>query len=119
MGRAQEQGSAQLPFEAVEAGGQGRLGDEERLRRPADAAAARHLQESLHLDELERVDLSVTWFVYGHGRGHKFYLWRRRSETPDQIASAHTGPIVMMVGRIVSLAELELRSKARKTSTLP
>ena len=41
------------------------------------------------------------------------------SDTADQIASAQTGPIVMMKGRIVSLAEFELRSKAWKTSTLP
>src|SRR5712691_2758057 len=116
---AQEEGSAQFAFEAVEAGGQRRLGDEKRFRRPADAAAARHLQESFHLDELKGVDLAVTWFVYGHGRGHKFYLWRRRSETPDQIASAHTGPIVMMNGRMVSLAECESRSKAMKTRTVP
>ena len=35
------------------------------------------------------------------------------------MATAHTGPIVMMNGRIVSLAELELRSKASKTATVP
>ena len=103
----------------MEARGEGWLGYEERLRSPADAAASRHLQESFHLDQLQGVDLAVTCLVYGHGRGHKFYLWRRRSEAPDQIASAQTGPIVMTKGRIVSLAELELRSNAMNTSTVP
>ena len=36
-----------------------------------------------------------------------------------QIDSAQTGPIVITNGRIVSLAELELRSKASNTSTDP
>src|SRR5260370_1355038 len=35
------------------------------------------------------------------------------------IVSAQTGPMVMTKGRIVSLAELELRSKAWNTSTVP
>ena len=36
-----------------------------------------------------------------------------------QIASAQTGPIVITKGRIVSLLEWELRSKAKKTRTVP
>jgi hypothetical protein len=35
------------------------------------------------------------------------------------MATAQTGAIVMTNGRIVSLAELELRSKASNTATLP
>ena len=35
------------------------------------------------------------------------------------MASAQTGPIVMMNGRIVSLAECESRSKAMNTRTVP
>jgi len=35
------------------------------------------------------------------------------------MAKAHTGPIVMTSGLMVSLAEFELRSKAMKTRTVP
>ncbi len=35
------------------------------------------------------------------------------------MATTHTGPMVRMKGRMVSLAECELRSKARKTRTVP
>src|SRR5260370_20435193 len=120
MGSAQKEGRAQLLFESMEAGGEGRLGDEESLRRPAHAAPARDFKEAFHLDQLKRVDLAVTRLVYGHGRGHKFYLWRSRmSVTADQTASTQTGPIVMTNGRIVSLAEWEARSKAEKTGRLP
>ena len=39
--------------------------------------------------------------------------------TAAQIAKAQTGPIVITNGRTVSLPEWELRSKAKKTSTVP
>ena len=43
----------------------------------------------------------------------------RSSTAAAQIDRAQTGPIVITNGRIVSLAELEFRSKASKTNTLP
>ena len=67
VGGAQEEGGAQLAFEALEAGGQGGLGDEEGLRGPAHAAPAGHLEEALDLDELDATWLPVTGFFYGHG----------------------------------------------------
>src|SRR5258708_34303705 len=43
----------------------------------------------------------------------------RSTTVTAHIVSAQTGPMVMTKGRIVSLAELELRSKAWNTSTVP
>src|SRR5205809_6566111 len=65
---AQEKRGAELAFESLEARGQGRLGDEEGLGRPADAAPAGDLEEALDLDELDATWLPVTGFFYGHGR---------------------------------------------------
>ena len=115
----EEEGCPELALQPVKTGGEGRLRDEKRFRRPAHASTPSDFQEPFDLDQLDRASLAVTRFVYSHSRGDKFYLWRRRSDTPDQMASAHTGPIVMTKGRIVSLAEFELRSKARNTSTVP
>jgi hypothetical protein len=43
----------------------------------------------------------------------------RRSTAAAAIARPQTGPIVMMKGLMVSLAEFELRSKASNTATEP
>ena len=51
--------------------------------------------------------------------GHKFYLYRRRRTRAAAMATAQTGAIVMTNGRIVSLAEFELRSNASNTATVP
>jgi hypothetical protein len=61
----------------VEAGGQSRLGDEQRFGGPADAAAAGDLEEPLDLHQLNAAGLAVTRFVYGQGLRDKFYLWGR------------------------------------------
>src|SRR5438046_1438360 len=66
--RAQEQGRAELALEALKACGQRRLGDEEGLGGPADAAPPGDLEEALDLDELDATWLPVTGFFYGHGR---------------------------------------------------
>src|SRR6267378_2130252 len=94
VGGAQEQRRAHLALEAVKARGQRRLGDEEGFGGTAHAAAASHLQEPFDLDQLYGVALAVTRFVYGHGGDHKFYLWRRRRDAPDQTARTQTGPMV-------------------------
>ncbi len=74
MRRAQKELGSQLPLEAVEAGRERRLSDEESLGSAADAAATRDFEEALHLDQLNAAGFAVTWFVYGHGRSHKSYL---------------------------------------------
>jgi hypothetical protein len=51
--------------------------------------------------------------------GYKFYLYRCRRTRVAAIATAQTGAIVMTNGRMVSLAEFELRSKASNTATVP
>jgi hypothetical protein len=58
--RAQKEGRAELSLEAVEARGQGRLGDEESLGRAADAAPAGDLQKALDLYQLNSAGLAVT-----------------------------------------------------------
>src|SRR5947209_6858729 len=65
---AQDQGRAELALEALKACGQRRLGDEEGLGGPADAAPPGDLEEALDLDELDATWLPVTGFFYGHGR---------------------------------------------------
>src|SRR2546421_310450 len=105
--RAEEQPRAELALETMQARGERRLSDEEGFRGPAHAAPARHLEEPLDLDELYAVDLAVTRVVYSHRGGDKFYLWRRRSDTLAQIATAQTGAIVITNGRMVSLTEWE------------
>ena len=51
--------------------------------------------------------------------GYKFYLYRCSRTLAAAIATAQTGAIVITNGRIVSLAELEIRSKASNTATVP
>ena len=58
--RAQEQRRAELALQAVEASGQGRLGDEKRFGGAADAAPAGDLEEALDLHELDAAWLPVT-----------------------------------------------------------
>ncbi len=60
VGRAQEERGAELPLQSVEARRQGRLGDEERFRGPADAAPAGHFEEALDLHQLNSTGLAVT-----------------------------------------------------------
>src|SRR5207245_7338281 len=67
MRRAEEQRRPELPLEALQAGGEGGLGDEERLGGPADAALAGDLEEALDLHQLDATRLPVTGFFYGHG----------------------------------------------------
>jgi hypothetical protein len=51
---------------------------------------------------------------------NSIYGFRLRSKTIEAaMARAHTGPMVMTKGLIVSLAEFELRSKASNTITVP
>ena len=45
--------------------------------------------------------------------------FRSHDSRPPRSVSAQTGPMVITKGRIVSLAEFELRSKAWKTRTVP
>src|SRR5207302_11449095 len=65
VGRAEEEGGAEVALERLQAGGQGGLGYEEGLGCPADAAAAGHLEEALDLHELDAVGSAE--IVYGHG----------------------------------------------------
>src|SRR5205809_2801307 len=82
---AQEKRGAELAFESLQARGQGRLGDEEGLGGPADAAPAGDLEEALDLDELDATWLPVTGFFYGHGRTLQILSIapRRRAPSPD------------------------------------
>src|SRR5438445_281565 len=66
--RTEEQRRAKLTLQALEPGGQGRLGDEECLGGPADAASSSHLEETLDLDELDATRFPVTGFFYSHSR---------------------------------------------------
>jgi len=60
VGRAKKERRSQLPFQALEARGQRRLGDEKCLGGAADAAPAGHLEEALDLNELNSAGLAVT-----------------------------------------------------------
>ena len=69
-----EEGSAELPLEAVQARCEGGLGNEKSLSGAAHAATARHLEETLDLNELNAPSLAVTGFLYGFTLRKKFYL---------------------------------------------
>src|SRR5581483_8596269 len=73
--RPHEELRAELALEPVQARGQGRLGDEERLGGAADAATARDLEEAVDLLELKGGRPTVTSFVYGHRVPCESYLW--------------------------------------------
>ena len=60
MRSAQEERRAELPFQALQARGQGRLGDEEGFGGPADAAPPGDLEEALDLHQLDPARLCVT-----------------------------------------------------------